>query len=509
MKLHHPVKLKVVVTAIIALLLVCIAVSANAVTYTYDKLNRLTSATYENGQTLNFTYDAGGNITSVSHTGGPQNLSVKSTSPADNAIGVPIDQDISVTFNVYIQPGSAYDNISVTDAAYKPVDFTKAISADTLTIYPAASLDYSTRYTVTVPAHSVTDTVYNDLSAGYSFSFTTECRKFPVVVSTDPADKDIGVAVDQDISVTFSVYVQAGSAYNSISVRDAVYKSVAFTKAISGDTLTINPKANLRYDTLYTVTIPAHAVTDAVNIDLPTDYSFSFTTKDRKSPAIKATDPANKATGVPVDSTVTVTFSENILKGDTFDSISIKDAAGNPVAFTKNISGAVLTMESATDLAEKTTYLVSIPANAIKDASGNSLSRGKIFRFTTWDKTPPTVTGSDPVNDATGVPLHQTVNIDFSEKIQKDATYDSITLKDAQGMPVTVTKIIRNNRLVIIPKGRLDYNTRYTVTVPARAVKDMANNNLAADFISSFTTWTSSNRERKTDLRPFKKKPQK
>lgn len=488
MKLHHPVRMKVVITVVITLLLTSIAISAGAVTYTYDKLNRLTSATYENGQKLIYIYDAGGNMTSVSHTGGPQNLSVKSTSPADNATGVPVDQDLSVTFNVYIQPGSAYDSISVTDAAYKPVDFTKAINADTLTIYPAASLNYSTRYMVTVPAHAVTDSANNDLQADYSFSFTTEDRKFPVVVSTDPADNDIGVAVNQEILVTLSVYVQPGSAYDSISVKDAVYKSVAFTKTINGDTLTINPKANLRYDTLYTVTIPAHAVTDAVNIDLPTDYSFSFTTKDRKSPAIKATDPANKATGVPVDKTVTVTFSENILKGDTFDNISLKDSAGNPVAFTKNISGAMLAIDPVAELAEETTYTVNIPAGAVKDASGNSLARGKTFRFTTWDKTPPNVTGSDPVNDATGVSLHNTVTVTFSEKIQKGTAYDSITLKDTQGNPVVATKIIRKNKLLIIPNARLGYNTRYTVTVPTHAVKDTANNDLETGFATSFTT---------------------
>lgn len=490
MKLYHPVRMKLLITALITLLLTSIAISAGAVTYTYDKLHRLTSATYENGQKLTYTYDAGGNMLSVSHTSGPQKLSVVSTIPADNATGVPVDQDISVTFSVYIQPGSAYDSISVTDAAYNPVDFIKAVSGDTLTIYPAANMNYGARYTVTVPAHSVTDTVYNDLQNDYSFSFTTEERKYPAVISTDPADNDTGVPVDQDISVIFSVYIQPGSAYDSISLKNAKNKSVTITKTISGDTLTINPKANLKYDTLYMVTIPAHAVTNGGYIDLPADYSFSFTTKDKRSPSVKTTDPANKAAGVPVDKTLTVTFSENVLQGKTYNNISLTDTAENPVAFTKNLSGAALTIDPVADLAEETTYIVNIPAGAVKDTSGNNLARGKTFRFTTWDKTPPAVTDSKPDDNTAGVPVHKTVIITFNEKIQEGAAYGSITLQDARGIPVAVTTIIRKNKLVIIPGARLEYNTRYTVTVPARAVKDMADNDLASDFALSFTTRT-------------------
>lgn len=42
MKLHHPARIKIIITALITLLLTIIAIPAGAVTYTYDKLNRLT-----------------------------------------------------------------------------------------------------------------------------------------------------------------------------------------------------------------------------------------------------------------------------------------------------------------------------------------------------------------------------------------------------------------------------------------------------------------------------------
>jgi|GEM_PF-6311911 len=198
MKLRHPSRKTIAITLVITLLLASFAIPANAATYTYDELNRLTSVTYENGQKLTYTYDAGGNITSVSHTGGMQSLSVQSTVPADKAVDVPVDQDISVTFSVYIEPGSTYDNISVQDATYNPVNITKFITADTLTIDPVDNLDYNTQYTVTVPTGAVKDKIGKDLAADYSFIFTTGSAPDttePTVGSTDPSNNATKVQV--------------------------------------------------------------------------------------------------------------------------------------------------------------------------------------------------------------------------------------------------------------------------------------------------------------------------
>jgi len=52
-----------VVTIILAS--VFVALPANASTYTYDNLNRLTSVTYDNGQKVIYTYDVAGNILEV------------------------------------------------------------------------------------------------------------------------------------------------------------------------------------------------------------------------------------------------------------------------------------------------------------------------------------------------------------------------------------------------------------------------------------------------------------
>lgn len=46
----------------ISIILVACPILGHATTYTYDALNRLTSATYSNGDFVKYSYDAGGNI---------------------------------------------------------------------------------------------------------------------------------------------------------------------------------------------------------------------------------------------------------------------------------------------------------------------------------------------------------------------------------------------------------------------------------------------------------------
>ncbi len=105
----------------------------------------------------------------------------------------------------------------------------------------------------------------------------------PAVAATDPVDGATGVAVSKTISVTFDEDVQAGNAYNGISVKDASGNTVAVAKSIAGKVLSLKPNASLAYNTKYTVTIPAGAVKDLAGNALVQDYTFSFTTQAASS----------------------------------------------------------------------------------------------------------------------------------------------------------------------------------------------------------------------------------
>ncbi|MEW6183454.1 MAG: Ig-like domain-containing protein, partial [Bacillota bacterium] len=163
----------------------------------------------------------------------------------------------------------------------------------------------------------------------------------PTVTGTDPANNAAGVPVNKTITVTFSENVLQGANFGDIALKDAGNNTVAATKSITGKVLTINPDADLFYNTAFTATIPAGAVKDAADNILASVYTFGFTTEqenDITAPTVTGTDPANNATGVPVNKTITVTFSENVLQGANFGDIALKDAGNNTVAATKSIT---------------------------------------------------------------------------------------------------------------------------------------------------------------------------
>jgi len=49
----------------LSVIISCLSLNAHAVIYQYDKLNRLTDVTYNNGNTIKYDYDPAGNILSV------------------------------------------------------------------------------------------------------------------------------------------------------------------------------------------------------------------------------------------------------------------------------------------------------------------------------------------------------------------------------------------------------------------------------------------------------------
>ena len=200
----------------------------------------------------------------------------------------------------------------------------------------------------------------------------------PTVTGTDPANGAVNVPVTKTITVTFSENVQAGSNYGQISIDN----NVVFTKSISGNKLTIQPGSNLAQNKTYTVTVPAGAVKDMTGNDLATGCSFSFTTQQIDlPPVVTVADPANGAVDVPVNKTITVTFSENVQAGSNYGQISID----NSVVFTKSISGNKLTIKPNSDLAYHKSYKVTIPAGAVKDMNGNELAQKYEFSFMTMD----------------------------------------------------------------------------------------------------------------------------
>ena len=211
---------------------------------------------------------------------------VSSADPANSATSVARDKTVVITFNENIQAGSAYANITFKTAAGVSVDTTKTISGATLSFDPANDLAGNTVYSITIPVSAVKDMSNNSLAAQYTLSFTTQNDTTPPAVSsTDPANNAVDVAKEKTITITFSESILAGTAYETIAVKDTSSTAISLSKSIKDKVLTLDPTKDLTLGMKYTVTIPASGVKDSSGNALAAAYSYSLTVQNDTSTA--------------------------------------------------------------------------------------------------------------------------------------------------------------------------------------------------------------------------------
>jgi hypothetical protein len=212
-------------------------------------------------------------------------------------------------------------------------------------------------------------------------------------------------------------------------------------------------------------------------------------TTDTIAPIVTLTIPADSATGVLINSSLSVTFTEAM------DPLTINDASFTltdgvtAVPGTVTYSGVTAVFNPTDNLADDTTYTATITTGA-EDLAGNALANDYVWTFTTGattDDTPPIVTLTIPADGATGVLISRNLSATFTEAMDPLTINDgSFTLTDGvTAVPGTVT--YSGVTAVFNPTDNLAVDTTYTATITTGA-KDLAGNALANDKVWSFTT---------------------
>ncbi len=205
--------------------------------------------------------------TSLNINSGSVTVSVVSVDPVNGTLNVPANKVMTIIFNVPIKAGSAYSSISMlnnNDNSAK--DIVTSISGNTLTITPTYNWLKKVKYTLTIPANSITDLNGNNLITPYITSFT--CNNVidttpPTVSSIDPANNAVNVPTNKTITVTFSEPIQAGTAYNNIKIMNTNTNTAqTITKTINNNILTIT-SSTWTQGILYTLTIPVNSITES------------------------------------------------------------------------------------------------------------------------------------------------------------------------------------------------------------------------------------------------------
>jgi methionine-rich copper-binding protein CopC len=395
----------------------------------------------------------------------PPPLSVVSVVPGGGATGVDPATSIRITFSEPVRCASATAGITVTET-FDPHPHRGALAGTTAPVAgaltctdppsiedtgcandacvvvftPAAPMSLSSLVTVTIAGGARAD------GAVESFRATAVSGQLPVtvtdtfrvvdppallLVSSSPADGATGVLLDTAITLTFSEDVDCASLASAITVTETtdtgVVSTVDTTTGCTGATVTLTPARPFAYSADVAVTLAAtieSARATSRGGQLLGGARIGFATLDPPPLVLLSSSPADGATGVARDTTITLTFSEDVACSTLTGAITLTETLDTQVAaavdFAVACAGAVVTLTPARTLAYSAdidVVLAATIASTRATTQGGQLVGGAVIQFRTEDPPPLLVIASTPGDGSTQVPLTADVRVVFSEAV--------------------------------------------------------------------------------------------
>jgi hypothetical protein len=420
-------------------------------------------------------------------TGSILGPTVISTDPTNNAIGVLLDKTVTATFSM------AMDPLTLTTASFSikqgltTVAGTVSYTGSTASFNPTSPFDANTVYvcTITTVAKNIAGIA---LAENYVWSFTTEAPSAPVVVLTDPANNATGVVLNKMITATFNVPMDPLTLNATTFTVKQGTNTVAGIISYYGKTVSFLPTSPYAANTLYTATITTGAA-NVAGIPMAADYVWTFTTGTLAAPTVISTDPTNNATGVPLNKTVTVAFSEP-MDPLTFTAATFTLSQGLTVINgTISYSGTNASFVPTVPLEANTVYTGTV-TTGVTNVAGVPMAYNYVWTFTTLSAGIPSVLNTDPINNAIEVELNKTIAATFNMEMDPlTLTSATFTLFDGI-LPVAGEVSYSGTTATFNPASDLLAGTTYTATITTGAL-NLAGMALAANYVWSFTTLTS------------------
>jgi hypothetical protein len=314
----------------------------------------------------------------------------------------------------------------------------------------------------------------------------------PTVISSNPANSATDVVLNKIVTVTFSEAMNPLTLTSTTFTINQGTTPVTGTVSYSGTTASFIPATVLTLNTVYTGKITAGAE-DILGMALENDYVWTFTTGTVSAPTVISTKPENNAADVELNKIITATFNE-AMESSTINNSSFTLKDGEMIIDGDvSYSGMIATFTPTNILTAGTVYTAMISTEA-ENPEGIALAGNKVWNFTTGnvsDDIEPTVTLTDPLNDAISVVRNKTVQATFSEDMDP-LTINTSTFTLMQGTN-EVSGIVNYSGVMatFTPTNILAAETVYTATI-TNGAKDLAGNTLAANKVWSFTTVSTS-----------------
>ena len=412
--------------------------------------------------------------------------SIISTIPANNAVNVSLDNDISATFNMAMDPLTINALTFTLKAGNAPVVGTVSYSNNTAVFNPTGKLIANTTYTAMIST-TARNTAGAALATNYIWTFTTATPTTPTVITTSPENEEENVALNKAITATFSVPMDVttlnGASFKLKRGNTIVAGTTTYNTSTS--TATFTPSSLLNPSTEYTATITTNAK-NTEGTSISEDYVWSFTTVGPAVPFVLSTDPINNATGVELNKIVKATFSVPMdpltLNASTF---TLKNGA-TTVAGVISYTGSTVSFDPAVDLMPNTTYTATI-TNGAKNVAGTAMANNFTWSFTTQAFVSPFVVSTDPANQAMNVVINKVIRATFSVPMNP-ATLNNATFTLSNGStPIAGIVTYSGNTASFTPLLPLSANSVYTGRITTGA-SNMAGNGLASDYVWTFMT---------------------
>jgi hypothetical protein len=191
------------------------------------------------------------------------------------------------------------------------------------------------------------------------------------------------------------------------------------------------------------------------------------------TPSVVSSTPVIDATDVPLNGSVSATFSEAMdpasLSATTF--VLTSGVAAVPVQGTVTYANSTAVFSPAAQLESDGSYTATITTGA-KSTSGDSLAADRTWKFRTGGKlSAPRVVSNTPLHGATGVAVDGIVSATFSKAMDPATlTVATFTLTSgAAASPVQGTVTYANSTAVFLPATPLDADGSYTATITTGA----------------------------------------
>jgi ASPIC and UnbV/Bacterial Ig-like domain/FG-GAP-like repeat len=235
-----------------------------------------------------------------------------------------------------------------------------------------------------------------------------------------------------------------------------------------------------------TITWPSGIIQHLTNVN---SNQFVTITEDNVGPVATTLVPANAATNVNANSTLSLTLNEasagvasKFIKF--FKTSDLVTAVASIDASTATVVGNVFTFAFPANLSPSTSYSISVDAGAFKDIYGNqSLAMASsVWQFTTAPG--PVVSLLNPVNAAINIPVNTKIEITFDKAPTAVATKKITVTVHGAGAPEfsadVTTGTIVGNKVSFTPTANMGFLKTYDVAVDAGAFTDASGNQTAA-----------------------------